>query len=92
MGVLMLAAVLVPYVMAGRSVGRVPACAARGDPPPGLLAGALARVGEPRAPLADPRCCKFELPLISRSILSVSVLAFALCFDEAVLAYFLSSP
>lgn len=35
---------------------------------------------------------RIELPLISRSILSASVLAFALCFDEAVLAYFLAPP
>jgi putative spermidine/putrescine transport system permease protein len=35
---------------------------------------------------------RIELPLISRSILSAFVLAFALCFDEAVLAYFLAPP
>jgi putative spermidine/putrescine transport system permease protein len=35
---------------------------------------------------------RVELPLISRSILSAFVLAFALCFDEAVLAYFLAPP
>jgi ABC-type molybdate transport system permease subunit len=34
----------------------------------------------------------FELPLISRSVVSAFVLAFALCFDEAVLAYFLAPP
>jgi putative spermidine/putrescine transport system permease protein len=35
---------------------------------------------------------RIELPLISRSVLSAFVLAFALCFDEAVLAYFLAPP
>jgi putative spermidine/putrescine transport system permease protein len=35
---------------------------------------------------------RVELPLISRSIVSAFVLAFALCFDEAVLAYFLAPP
>lgn len=35
---------------------------------------------------------RVELPLISRSIISAFVLAFALCFDEAVLAYFLAPP
>lgn len=35
---------------------------------------------------------RVELPLIRRSVLSAFVLAFALCFDEAVLAYFLSPP
>jgi len=35
---------------------------------------------------------RIELPLIRRSVLSAFVLAFALCFDEAVLAYFLSPP
>lgn len=35
---------------------------------------------------------RIELPLISRSALSAFVLAFALCFDEAVLAYFLAPP
>lgn len=33
---------------------------------------------------------RVELPLIRRSVLSAFVLAFALCFDEAVLAFFLS--
>jgi putative spermidine/putrescine transport system permease protein len=35
---------------------------------------------------------RIELPLISRSVLSAFMLAFALCFDEAVLAYFLAPP
>lgn len=35
---------------------------------------------------------RIELPLISRSVISAFVLAFALCFDEAVLAYFLAPP
>jgi putative spermidine/putrescine transport system permease protein len=35
---------------------------------------------------------RVELPLIRRSVLSAFVLAFALCFDEAVLAFFLSPP
>lgn len=35
---------------------------------------------------------RVELPLISRSVLSAFVLAYALCFDEAVLAFFLSPP
>jgi putative spermidine/putrescine transport system permease protein len=33
-----------------------------------------------------------ELPLIARSVIIGFVLAFALCFDEAVLAYFLAPP
>jgi putative spermidine/putrescine transport system permease protein len=33
---------------------------------------------------------RVELPLIRRSVLAAFVLAFALCFDEAVLAFFLS--
>jgi ABC-type spermidine/putrescine transport system permease subunit II len=35
---------------------------------------------------------RVELPLIARSIVSALILAFALCFDEAVLAYFLAPP
>lgn len=35
---------------------------------------------------------RVELPLIRASVLSAFVLAFALCFDEAVLAFFLSPP
>jgi putative spermidine/putrescine transport system permease protein len=35
---------------------------------------------------------RIELPLIRRSVLSAFVLSFALCFDEAVLAFFLSPP
>lgn len=35
---------------------------------------------------------RIELPLVSRSLVSATVLAFALCFDESVLAYFLSPP
>jgi ABC-type spermidine/putrescine transport system, permease component II len=33
-----------------------------------------------------------ELPLVRRSVLAGGILAFAVCFDEAVLAYFLSPP
>lgn len=33
---------------------------------------------------------RIELPLVRRSILSGAILAFAVCFDEAVLAYFLA--
>jgi putative spermidine/putrescine transport system permease protein len=35
---------------------------------------------------------RVELPLIARSVTIAFVLAFALCFDEAVLAYFLAPP
>ncbi|MFS8478194.1 MAG: ABC transporter permease [Micromonosporaceae bacterium] len=35
---------------------------------------------------------RIELPLVSRSILSGAILAFAVCFDEAVLALFLVPP
>lgn len=35
---------------------------------------------------------RVEIPLIARSILLSFILAFALCFDEAVLAYFLAPP
>jgi putative spermidine/putrescine transport system permease protein len=35
---------------------------------------------------------RVELPLIFRSVLSALMLAFALCFDEAVLAFFLAPP
>lgn len=35
---------------------------------------------------------RVELPLISRSVLAAFVLTFTLCFDEAVLAYFLAPP
>jgi putative spermidine/putrescine transport system permease protein len=35
---------------------------------------------------------RVELPLIRRSVLAAFVLAFALCFDEAVLAFFLAPP
>jgi putative spermidine/putrescine transport system permease protein len=35
---------------------------------------------------------RVELPLVKRSLASSAILAFALCFDEAVLAYFLSPP
>lgn len=35
---------------------------------------------------------RIELPLVRRSVLSAFLLAFALCFDEAVLAFFLSPP
>jgi putative spermidine/putrescine transport system permease protein len=35
---------------------------------------------------------RIELPLVSRSIVSGAVLAFAVCFDEAVLAFFLAPP
>jgi putative spermidine/putrescine transport system permease protein len=35
---------------------------------------------------------RVELPLIARSVVIGFVLAFALCFDEAVLAYFLAPP
>lgn len=35
---------------------------------------------------------RVELPLVSRSVLSALILAYALCFDEAVLAFFLSPP
>ena len=35
---------------------------------------------------------RVELPLIARSVTIGFVLAFALCFDEAVLAYFLAPP
>lgn len=35
---------------------------------------------------------RIELPLINRSVLSGAILAFAVCFDEAVLAFFLAPP
>jgi putative spermidine/putrescine transport system permease protein len=35
---------------------------------------------------------RIELPLVSRSVLSGAILAFAVCFDEAVLAFFLAPP
>jgi len=35
---------------------------------------------------------RVELPLVSRTIAGASVLAFGLCFDESVLAYYLSPP
>ena len=35
---------------------------------------------------------RVELPLIGRSVIIGFVLAFALCFDEAVLAFFLAPP
>lgn len=35
---------------------------------------------------------RVELPLVRRSVVAGGILAFALCFDEAVLAYFLSPP
>lgn len=35
---------------------------------------------------------RIELPLVSRSIISGAILAFAVCFDEAVLAFFLAPP
>ncbi|MFI5953639.1 ABC transporter permease [Cryptosporangium sp. NPDC051539] len=35
---------------------------------------------------------RVELPLVARSVLGSAVLAFGLCFDESVLAYYLSPP
>lgn len=35
---------------------------------------------------------RIELPLVTRSIVSGAILSFAFCFDEAVLAFFLSPP
>ncbi|MGH3358080.1 MAG: ABC transporter permease, partial [Nocardioidaceae bacterium] len=35
---------------------------------------------------------RVELPLVRRSVLSGAILAFAVCFDEAVLAFFLAPP
>lgn len=35
---------------------------------------------------------RVELPLVSRSVVSGAILAFAICFDEAVLAFFLAPP
>ena len=35
---------------------------------------------------------RIELPLVSRSVVSGVILAFAVCFDEAVLAFFLAPP
>jgi putative spermidine/putrescine transport system permease protein len=35
---------------------------------------------------------RIELPLVKRSVISGAVLAFAVCFDEAVLAFFLAPP
>ncbi len=35
---------------------------------------------------------RVELPLVARSVTGAAILAFALCFDEAVLAFFLSPP
>ena len=35
---------------------------------------------------------RVELPLVSRSVVSGAILAFAVCFDEAVLAFFLAPP
>lgn len=35
---------------------------------------------------------RVELPLVSRSVMSGVILAFAVCFDEAVLAFFLAPP
>lgn len=35
---------------------------------------------------------RIELPLVKRSVLSGAILSFAVCFDEAVLAFFLAPP
>lgn len=35
---------------------------------------------------------RIELPLVKRSVFSGAIIAFAICFDEAVLAYFLAPP
>jgi putative spermidine/putrescine transport system permease protein len=35
---------------------------------------------------------RIELPLVARSVAGSAVLAFGLCFDESVLAYYLSPP
>jgi len=35
---------------------------------------------------------RVELPLVARTVAGASVLAFGLCFDESVLAYYLSPP
>ena len=35
---------------------------------------------------------RVELPLVARSVIGAAVLAFGLCFDESVLAYYLSPP
>jgi putative spermidine/putrescine transport system permease protein len=35
---------------------------------------------------------RIELPLVLRSVVSGAILAFAVCFDEAVLAFFLAPP
>jgi putative spermidine/putrescine transport system permease protein len=35
---------------------------------------------------------RIELPLVFRSVISGAILAFAVCFDEAVLAFFLAPP
>ncbi|GAA0276040.1 ABC transporter permease [Cryptosporangium japonicum] len=35
---------------------------------------------------------RIELPLVARSVAGAAVLAFGLCFDESVLAYYLSPP
>ncbi|NJC74076.1 ABC transporter permease [Planosporangium thailandense] len=35
---------------------------------------------------------RIELPLVGRSVISGAILAFAVCFDEAVLAFFLVPP
>ncbi|WP_435743132.1 ABC transporter permease [Nocardioides sp. SYSU DS0663] len=35
---------------------------------------------------------RIELPLVGRSVISGGILAFAICFDEAVLAFFLAPP
>ena len=35
---------------------------------------------------------RIELPLVGRSVAGAAVLAFGLCFDESVLAYYLSPP
>lgn len=35
---------------------------------------------------------RVELPLVMRSVVSGAIISFAICFDEAVLAYFLAPP
>ncbi|TQS45428.1 ABC transporter permease [Cryptosporangium phraense] len=53
---------------------------------------ALARAGLSLGHSWPSVLLRIELPLVARSVVGAAVLAFGLCFDESVLAYYLSPP
>lgn len=74
------ATVAIPIVFVTVSAGLVAV-----DP---VLSRAAASLGHPWPSVIF----RVELPLVGRSIIGAAIMAFALSFDESVLAYFLSPP